>query len=124
MNFNYICKTAGLTSFSLSSTGLPTNTIMRILWFFPCLCFSASFRKQNQSHTNLNSNNSYSNVIHPFHFNDSRKPTCATLIPVQKLMFPQGWTAWSLDSILAVSGVSVVSTSQLLNKRHNTMVVL
>lgn len=40
--------------------------------------------------------------------------TCATLIPVQKLMFPHGCTACSFDSILPVSGVSVVSTSQLL----------
>lgn len=35
-----------LTSFSLSSTGLPTNAIMRILWFLPCLCFSANYREK------------------------------------------------------------------------------
>lgn len=48
------------------------------------------------------------------------KLTCATLIPVQKLMFPHGCTACSFDSILPVSGVSVVSTSQLLQResRH------
>lgn len=44
------------------------------------------------------------------------KLTCATLMPVQKLMFPRGCTACSLDSILPVSGVSVVSTSQLLHR--------
>lgn len=44
--------------------------------------------------------------------------TCATLIPVQKLMFPRGCTACSLDRILAVSGVSVVNTSQLLQRGH------
>lgn len=36
-------------------------------------------------------------------------------MPVQKLMLPRGCTACSLDSILPVSGVSVVSTSQLLH---------
>lgn len=48
----------------------------------------------------------------------SRILTCATLMPVQKLMFPRGCTACSLDRILAVSGVSVVSTSQLLHRGH------
>ncbi len=46
---------------------------------------------------------------------DRGKLTCATLMPVQKLMFPRGCTACSLDSILPVSGVSVVNTSQLLD---------
>lgn len=31
-----------LTSFSLSSIGLPTKAMILILWFFPCLCFRAS----------------------------------------------------------------------------------
>ncbi len=44
--------------------------------------------------------------------------TCATLMPVQKLMTPLGWTAWSFDRILPVSGVSVVRTSQLLQHTH------
>lgn len=48
--------------------------------------------------------------------NENHKLTCATLMPVQKLMFPRGCTACSLDSILPVSGVSVVSTSQLLHR--------
>lgn len=39
-------------------------------------------------------------------------------MPVQKLMFPRGCTACSLDRILAVSGVSVVNTSQLLQRVH------
>lgn len=30
----------------MSSTGLPTNAIMRILWFLPCLCFSANYRER------------------------------------------------------------------------------
>lgn len=47
--------------------------------------------------------------------NKCHQLTCATLMPVQKLMFPRGCTAWSFDSILAVSGVSVVRTSQLLH---------
>lgn len=42
--------------------------------------------------------------------------TCATRMPVQKLMLPRGCTACNLDRILAVSGVSVVSTSQLLQR--------
>lgn len=49
------------------------------------------------------------------------KLTCATLMPVQKLMFPRGCTAWSLDSILPVSGVSVVSTSQLLHREKTLL---
>lgn len=35
---------ASLTSFSLSSTGLPTKAMMRILWFFPWRCFRASWK--------------------------------------------------------------------------------
>ena len=31
-----------LTSFSLSSTGLPTKAMILTLWFFPCLCFRAN----------------------------------------------------------------------------------
>lgn len=46
------------------------------------------------------------------------KLTCATLMPVQKLMFPRGCTACSLERILPVSGVSVVSTSQLLRSSY------
>lgn len=37
-------------------------------------------------------------------------------MPVQKHIFPLGWTAWSLDRMRPVSGVSVVSTSQLLHE--------
>lgn len=51
---------------------------------------------------------------HSLH-NENHRLTCATLMPVQKLMLPRGCTACSLDSILPVSGVSVVSTSQLLH---------
>lgn len=35
-------------------------------------------------------------------------------MPVQKQIFPLGWTAWSLDRMRPESGVSVVRTSQLL----------
>ena len=35
-----------LTSFSSASTGLPTNTTILILWFFPCLCFNTNWKKR------------------------------------------------------------------------------
>lgn len=135
-----------LTSFSWSSTGLPTNAIMRILWFLPCLCFSASWGgKKMTEKCNINkyskrrisksrgvltphklktiqlrkpkqTNPKAQDQSEGFFVTESQILTCATLMPVQKLMFPRGWTACSLDRILAVSGVSVVSTSQLLQR--------
>lgn len=35
-----------LTSFSSASTGLPTNTTILILWFFPCLCFNTNCKER------------------------------------------------------------------------------
>ena len=57
-------------------------------------------------------------------FHESQTLTCATLMPVQKQMFPIGCTACSLDSILPVSGVSVVSTSQLLHRHITQLCVI
>ena len=39
-------------------------------------------------------------------------------MPVQKEIFPLGWSAWSLERMRPVSGVSVVRTSQLLHDKH------
>ena len=100
------------TSFGSSSTGLPTNITMRILWFFPWRCFKASCNIRTRFRYKMNTKYQ-SNALNWKHHQQQQKLTWATRTPEENLMLPLGWTWCNRDRTRPTSVVKVTKTSGL-----------